>query len=441
MLKKTFTALLFLTGFKCFAQPDYFVLIQADNNQPFYVLLSNNTFSSDELGHLIIPKLKDSVYTFTIGFPKEAFPAEKFAIAINKKDQSFQLKNLAEKGWGLFNTSTMELKMPEKPDAGIPSKPDHSGFAKKEDAFSRLMAGVVNDTSVMYNSYIEEQPKTETAHLKKIKPAAIKTDSPVADNVKLKLKDSVKKETAAIPPSVKKVETKIHKTDSVNNGVVVAKPPLYRPRDPIAASKRPSFVKKLTEQKTDTAVHLVYADVLNKGGIDTVDVFIPLNQESYPVPSVKDIAKRDIGPAEQTELKKTKDTVLPVVMNQEKENIMDSVNKDTTAKAEIKTPAASALTNTCSSSATDYDIDKLRVKMLGIDNDDDKILAAKSIFKVKCFSVKQVNALSEVFKTDEGKYKLFDEVYAHVSDAGNFIQLQQALADPYYINRFKAMIR
>jgi hypothetical protein len=216
---------------------------------------------------------------------------------------------------------------------------------------------------------------------------------------------------------------------------------LYRPKDTLAITGKPTFVKKLKEQKSDSAVHLVYADVLNKGGIDTVEIFIPLSKELSPVPTKKDIPKKDIRPAEQVELKKAKDTVSPVVMNQEKEKIIDSIKTDTTVKTETKESPKIVVNNACTSSATDYDIDRLRVKMLGIDNDDDKILAAKSIFKAKCFSVKQVNALSEVFKTDEGKYKLFDAVYAHVSDAGNFIQLQQALTDPYYINRFKAMIR
>ena len=173
-----------------------------------------------------------------------------------------------------------------------------------------------------------------------------------------------------------------------------------------------------------------------------MEIIIPLNQELSPVPAKKEIVKKDVRPAGQAGLKKAKDTASPVVIIQEKENIiMDSARKDTIAKKEAKEPVATVINNACSSSATDYDIDKLRVKMLMIDNDDDKILAAKSIFKVKCFSVRQVNALSEVFKTDEGKYKLFDAVYSHVSDAGNFIKLQQALTDPYYINRFKAMIR
>ena len=442
MLKNALTAILFLTAVNCFAQQDYFVLIQADNNQPFYAMLNGKTLSSSDMGHLIIPKLKDSVYTITIGFPKDIFPAEKFSITINKKDQSLQLKNLAEKGWALFNTATMELKMPDKPDTVI-AKPSSPIPGKKEDAFSRMMAGVVNDTSVMYNSYVEEEPKKEVENVKNIKPATVKIDPSLADNNKTNLKDDVKKETVGAAPPTRKAVSKTNNAETASNNVVVAKPPLYRQKDTASARKTSSFVKELTEQKTDSALHLVYADIPNKGGIDTVDVFIPFDKEQTVATTTlpkKDTIKKEIIPVVDNIMQK-KDTIQAIVINKEKEKInSDSVKKDT-VKAEVMESPKISMNKDCKGFATDYDIDKLRIKMLSVDNDDDKIIEARNIFKAKCFSVKQVTALSEVFKTDDGKYKLFDAVYIHVSDTGNFIQLQQLLNDPYYINRFKAMIR
>jgi hypothetical protein len=442
MLKNVFTALLFLTTINCFAQQNYFVLIQADNNQPFYAMVNGKALSSSDMGHLIIPKLKDSDYIFTIGFPKDIFPERKFSIAINKKDQSYQLKNLAEKGWALFNTSTMELKMPDKADIVV-AKPAPSEQAKKEDAFTRLMAGVVNDTSVMHSSYVEEEPKKETENVKNIKPAIVKVDSPLADNKKINVKDTLKKQVAT-SSSIKKLENKIHKADTLNNNSAIAKPPLYRQKDSVAVRKKSSFVKKLTEQKTDSSLHLVYADILNKGGIDTVDVFIALD-EGTVVPALslpkKDTIKKEIAPVVEKEIKQPKDTFQSSVINKEKENVsIDSMKKDTVKAVAKETPKVQ-MNKDCKNLATDYDIDKLRIKMLAIDNDDDRIIEARNVFRQKCFSVKQVTALSEVFKTDEGKYKLLDAVYVHVSNIGNFIQLQQLLTDPYYINRFKAMIR
>jgi hypothetical protein len=46
-----------------------------------------------------------------------------------------------------------------------------------------------------------------------------------------------------------------------------------------------------------------------------------------------------------------------------------------------------------------------------------------------------------MFRTDEGKYKLFDAAYPFVSDTNNFKDLAGLLSEEYYINRFKAMVR
>ncbi|MEP7279949.1 MAG: DUF4476 domain-containing protein, partial [Bacteroidota bacterium] len=99
------------------------------------------------------------------------------------------------------------------------------------------------------------------------------------------------------------------------------------------------------------------------------------------------------------------------------------------------------LNTDCKEVAFDSDIDKLRVKMLLVLSDEERIALAKKVFKQKCLLVKQVRALSELFKTDEGKYKWFDAAYAFVSDTGNFASLGEFIKDEYYLNRFKAMLR
>ena len=79
--------------------------------------------------------------------------------------------------------------------------------------------------------------------------------------------------------------------------------------------------------------------------------------------------------------------------------------------------------------------------MLAVKTDEEKIMLAKKLFKEKCFSVKQVKALSELFTTDEAKYKWFDAVYPFTSDATNFGSLGELIKEEYYHNRFKAMLR
>src|SRR5258708_8854216 len=140
MSKIGLAILLILMAGRNYAQQEYFVLIQADNNQTFYALMEGKLFSSSAQGHLILSQLKEGSYGITIGFPKQLFPEQQFSVSIHKKDLEFQLKDLGGKGWGLFNPRTLELKMPDEKKEVEPQ--NHLGGVKKDDAFSRLMSGV-----------------------------------------------------------------------------------------------------------------------------------------------------------------------------------------------------------------------------------------------------------------------------------------------------------
>ena len=74
-------------------------------------------------------------------------------------------------------------------------------------------------------------------------------------------------------------------------------------------------------------------------------------------------------------------------------------------------------------------------------SDENMITEARKYFKTKCFSAQQVRNLSLLFLNDEGKYRFFDMAYPYVTDPANFSALETELKDPYYINRFRAMLR
>jgi hypothetical protein len=94
----------------------------------------------------------------------------------------------------------------------------------------------------------------------------------------------------------------------------------------------------------------------------------------------------------------------------------------------------------CKAVAWDNDVDKLRIKMLGKDVDN-KINIARKIFKAKCFHSAQIKALTELFGTDQDKYKFLDAAYPFVVDTEEFKQLSYLLTDDYYVKRFRAMVR
>src|SRR5882757_1153709 len=112
-MKYLFASLLICLSVSAHAQQNHFIYIQADNRQPFYVKLDKKLLSSSASGYLIIPKLTDSSYDLSIGFPKNEWPEQKVTCNINRADVGYLLKNFGEKGWGLFNFQTMDLLMAE----------------------------------------------------------------------------------------------------------------------------------------------------------------------------------------------------------------------------------------------------------------------------------------------------------------------------------------
>jgi hypothetical protein len=72
---------------------------------------------------------------------------------------------------------------------------------------------------------------------------------------------------------------------------------------------------------------------------------------------------------------------------------------------------------------------------------DEKIATTKKLLKSKCFTVKQLKAISELFAEDESKYQLFETAYPFTLDTYNYAALEELIKSDYYRNRFNAMLR
>jgi hypothetical protein len=94
----------------------------------------------------------------------------------------------------------------------------------------------------------------------------------------------------------------------------------------------------------------------------------------------------------------------------------------------------------CKNFASEYDVDKFRIKLLNDKTIDDKIASSKKFFRSKCYSVSQVRALSELYPSDETKYQFFELSYPHVSDTANFYLLAEMIQNNLYKNRFNELI-
>jgi hypothetical protein len=437
-MKFLLTSIFFLFALASFSQRNYYVLIESEKNQPFYVRMGDNNYSSSAFGHVILSGLSDSAYTLEIGFPKDEFPASQFVIRIKKKDHGFQLKNLPDKGWVLFDYQTLELIYPIHKQNGT-SQTGYS-LVKRNDSFSKLLSRVVNDTSVLYTIVYdkpveppvpgpsrtvdspivknEDRPRAEvaTSKLGPTVPLIVKVGDAATDSGRqltyMDNHDSVRIFINAETPE-KKTVTKEEETKSVSNPttkpmIVAAVPPITKSSDPVE-----STVKK----EESPAVKKEESPVVKK--------------EDKPVEQENNLKPKDtlaVAKAKDTPAVKSKDTAATVIHNTTKDT--SSVQK----KLVI-------VNSDCKAIAWDNDVDKLRIKMLAGKDVDDKIGIARKVFKTKCFSSVQIKGLTELFTTDEEKYKFLDAAYPFVVDTENFKELSYILTDPYYLKRFRAMVR
>jgi len=417
------------------AQRVYFIYLQTDNLQPFYARMGEKVYNSTPTGYLILSNLRDSNYSVNIGIQGSQVPDQPYSLTVNKKDQGFLIKNFGDKGWGLFNLTTMATIMPVtksvNPVQAVKTE-------KREDnAFTNLLAKVADDSTIKEKPIIEKpvEQKADATVSNTEKKEEVKEIAPSSQG---EIKNGVPSSQSEIrngiivAPVVIKDDSKIDGQESKNmakmkeDSIVAAKAKEdellkqeeLRKQDSIEKAKtqviteveyKRSVVKLKSESSTTTGIGLVFLDISDQS-TDTIRLLIP------------------------PDIKKT----TPVQSNQEEKKFLDippvdSVGKETASKATIKS-------NNCKSVAVEDDFFKLRKKMAGQNNDDAMIAEAKKTFKTKCFSTTQVRNLSALFLTDESRYKFFDTAYPYVSDLENFSTLQTALKDEYFINRFKAMI-
>jgi hypothetical protein len=141
-----------LTGFSFSAHAQHagnLILIDAENREAFTVRIGETLYASSRHGHLVLSHLKDSVYRLNLRFPRKNIAEQVFPVTVLNKDLGFILKK-ADSSWTLYNWQSKQTIHPV-------SEHDSSRIlelgVKRDDGFSRLMAAVVNDTSVMYNTY------------------------------------------------------------------------------------------------------------------------------------------------------------------------------------------------------------------------------------------------------------------------------------------------
>ena len=347
--------------------------------------MGDKIYNSSPVGHLTVSNLKDSTYIITIGFPKNHFPESQFSVRVTRKDQGFHLKQSGDKGPELFNWQTRETILPIPSVANARTRNLTKGI-RMDDAFSRLMAAVVNDTLVMYNTYIPDQAV-----------------------------DSPKSISGANVQAPKKLET----VGDSSGKQIAANAPVPGGAKPV--KKKPGKLTKILpvimigQQTLADAYQVTYVSYTKKGRADTVRIEIPLETTEISGRAEPN-AMPDKAVANNQEYMKDSGVIVPAVLETKKK----------------------ASNSNCRKTATDHEIDALRVKMMNEDTEDHRVDVAKKFFTTKCVSVNQVKALSELFSGDKSRYQFYEAAYPFVSDPENFGELSASLLDKSYKDQFNA---
>ena len=454
-MKKLFFCILFVGSLlAAYSQKVYFVYLQSEADQPFFVKLDNKVHSSTSSGYLILSKLVDSTYNFSVGFPQSKLPEQNFSVTINKKDHGFLLKQFGEKGWGLYNLQTLAVQMSSSP--GVKTNTPEKGENKDVSKFTEVLSKVADDPSIMEKPAkkevvekkpevvaVKEEKKVEPVVVQeKTEPKPVKTDvtvvKTITENVEEKPVVAIEKpEPVKTDPVIAKKEIVEIKPVEVVEKIIIVDDKDAKQEDVVIVESKisgpnnepytPSKVKRWSESSTTEGFGLVFIDDYSNGTQDTIRVLIPNpKQIEVPVSNNKEPQeeKRFIE-IENNNEKKKEETPL--------EEVKPVVEKVASSKQ--------LLSNNCTIVADETDFLKLRRQMAAKESDDAMINEAKNYFITKCFTSEQVKNLSALFLNDENKYKFFDAAYSYVSDSDKFSALQKEIKDEYYINRFRAMLR
>jgi hypothetical protein len=390
--------------------------------------MSDKVVSSTASGYIILSKLVDSTYNFSIGFPQNKWGEQNFSVAVGRQDHGFLLKNFDDKGWGLFDLQTLGVQM-ALGGGDVKSKTDN----KDVSAFTDILSKAADDPSIKEKPV---QPKVEEKKPVVVTPEIIKKEEPkveapvvskppvVVDTLIVKKEEPkvTKPVETIVQPEEKKEEPKIEIKEQPVTKAEEIKPVATEPY-------KMSVVKKWSESSTTEGFGLVFIDDYENGVKDTVRIIIP---NSKPIVNV----------VKEEPKEEKKFLEIPETPKKEEQLVIAEKKPEEVKPITTESPVEKTITkNNCSEVASESDFFKLRKKMAGEGKEEDMISEAKKYFKTKCFATGQLKNLSTLFLTDEGKYNFFDMAYKYVSDAAVFSSLQTELKDEYYRSRFKAMLR
>jgi Domain of unknown function (DUF4476) len=379
-------------GLSAAAQRPSFVYIQTEPAQPFVVSMGEQVFKSSHSGYLILSKLTDTVYAITVNFPTTQWPSQYFTLRVNHADKGYLLKDFGDKGWGLMDWQKLTTQFSQQPV----SKNQPAGELKSDDDdFASLLAKASGDPSLIASKPVKPQesisielPVLEAAkkEISITKELPKPKDTTVAELLVVvqsaSAKDSLVKENTSTVSDSKPVQT-IEQTSQryIEQKQDSSKTVVY------SQAVATSVVTRRAESSTTEGFGLVFVDTYANGNSDTIRLIIPNNTETKAI-SVT--------------------VALPVH---------------------------------CKELATDEHANEFKKQLTLAVIEQKMIAVAKQQLATRCYSTKQVRALSSLFITDQGKYDFLLEAWSSIADKENMISLSNVFVSKETADRFNELLQ
>lgn len=117
----------------------YFVYIQSERSQPFYVRYDGKLIPSSDKGYLILSKMPAGTASLRIGFAKSDVPERQYLVRVSgANDQGYLFKKDGDRGYALFNLQTYAVTRPsedrKKEDVAVAEAPAEKPVAQEAPA-------------------------------------------------------------------------------------------------------------------------------------------------------------------------------------------------------------------------------------------------------------------------------------------------------------------
>lgn len=474
---------LLLAGGLSAQDPSYFVYIQHEKHQPFYVKLSGKVISSSGKGYVILPKLQQGKVPVTIGFLKNEIPEQEYTLRITgQRDYGYLLKSNQDNEYALYDLQTFSTLKPAGGGA--------SAAAPQEDvAITRISDDTADaETKVMMDSVQADvqaalaKTATDTAPATPSKKSSfaealdkvVKDDRP--DDMPLEL---VKPKPVApvVVPETETVVTEMAATEAQPEKKRNKKK--ERKERAILTEEEQALLSSVMEDEKQAA-----ADEALKDTAVAEEVITTEPEEAAPPPKREKKAKKkkdqpepefiDFGEAgaataaAKTAVEKPVEEVVEIVTDEASgisaKELRDAKRqkrreereaaeraafvKDSIANAEYtvvtdepEKRSLKMVNSDCQKVLETDDFRKLLRTMNGRKTDEDMVDAFRRGTRSVCVSTEQIRALAQLIETEENRYQLLDAAYPRTYDSQNFSSLSDLLRDDYYKGRFKAMIK